>query len=288
MKKVLKTYLFVALACFALALTFSAPVNAAKKVTLAKPKLISVKKKSENTSATVIRVKWKKVKNAKKYEIYSSVNGKKFKKIGTSKKTYFDNKLTVNDETTYSYKIKAVSGKKKSKFSNKKQITVEKYYDLAVTSDPKVNFQKLYTRINGGKSHRFSASMKTESFYYLYTITPENGKLRFHGYTKMSNSEMTTDFLYGVDEITKDSVVVENTYKNLLNGSEAKGHATIKPSTYKKGTVLTHTMDYNTTKTTVDDVLSDHTSEVIRISDTLFKDIVETIRLKNIGFTSYQ
>ena len=65
-----------------------------------------------------LRLTWKKVKGAKKYEVYSVTTGK-YKKIATVK----TNSLSYSPKTeqTYKYKVRAVNGSSKSAFSKAKK-----------------------------------------------------------------------------------------------------------------------------------------------------------------------
>ena len=61
-----------------------------------------------------VNLTWKRTSRAKKYEIYRSTNGKKFKKVKTVKGlSWKDNK-----KGEYWYKVRAVNGKHKGPFSN--------------------------------------------------------------------------------------------------------------------------------------------------------------------------
>ena len=61
-----------------------------------------------------VNLTWKRTPRAKKYEIYRSTNGKKFKKVKTVKGlSWKDNK-----KGEYWYKVRAVNGKHKGPFSN--------------------------------------------------------------------------------------------------------------------------------------------------------------------------
>ncbi|MBR2541146.1 MAG: hypothetical protein IKE85_10055 [Mogibacterium sp.] len=77
---------------------------------------------------TKSQLTWDKVPNAKKYEVYASENGKKFKKVGTTKKLFFQHKKLKKNKT-YRYKVRAVNGNKKGKFSAVKYIprTIQEY-----------------------------------------------------------------------------------------------------------------------------------------------------------------
>jgi hypothetical protein len=287
MKRTLKSCLFVTLTCLVFALTLSVSVSA-KKVTLSKPKITSVKKKSDKA----IRIKWKKVKKAKKYEIHSSVNGKKFKKVGTTTKTYFDNKVTVKEGATYTYKIKAINGKVKSKFSNKKKITIPKSNKLTPSADPKDNFNKVvaYIRsnnlIDASGNHYISATIKSGDTLAKFTITLKNDKLYFNATTEASTGSSTSSMVYGIEEITNDSAVVETGFKNT-KGVEVKAHATIKPSAYSGSTKLSFTIDSSNASTSPEDICNNTVKLMILGCDTAFGNAIETITLKHIGFKSF-
>lgn len=60
------------------------------------------------------KLTWKKASRAKKYEIYRSTNGKKFKKVKTVKGLSWQD--TKKGELWY--KVRAVNGRKKGKFSS--------------------------------------------------------------------------------------------------------------------------------------------------------------------------
>lgn len=92
------------------------PLAVQASTKLSTPK-ITVAKKSESSVA----IKWNKVSSAKKYYVYCSENGEEYKKIAsTTDKIYIHKKLNLG--TKYSYKVKAVAGKKSSKYSNTKSI----------------------------------------------------------------------------------------------------------------------------------------------------------------------
>ena len=86
------------------------------------PKITSVKKSGLNS----IIIKWKNVDNAKKFELYCSIDNGKFKLLKkTTKLTYTHKKLELGH--TYRYKLKAINGSKKSKFSSVKKLNLPKY-----------------------------------------------------------------------------------------------------------------------------------------------------------------
>lgn len=115
-----KKFLSIMLMLCLLVGLFVFPTSAEAATKLSAPKLKSV----TLTSSTTIAVKWNKVKGAKKYVVYCSKNGGKYKKIATTTdKIYVHKNLSL--KTKYTYKIKAVSGKKSSKYSNKKGVTTK-------------------------------------------------------------------------------------------------------------------------------------------------------------------
>lgn len=61
-----------------------------------------------------VNLTWKRTSRAKKYEIYRSTNGKKFKKVKTVKGLSWKD----NEKGEYWYKVRAVNGKHKGPFSN--------------------------------------------------------------------------------------------------------------------------------------------------------------------------
>lgn len=64
----------------------------------------AVIKKGKNMGNSIARIYWNKVSGAKSYTMYiSSNNGKTFKKVGTTKKTYLDTKKLVKYKYYYVY-----------------------------------------------------------------------------------------------------------------------------------------------------------------------------------------
>ena len=102
---------------------------AAKAKNPAKVKIASVKR-----SGLKITVKWKKTKNAKKYQVYQKIGSGKWKLKKTLKKL----SLTVKGAygKTYSFKVRGVNGKKKGKYSAVKTLKVPKKSTPAPTPDP--------------------------------------------------------------------------------------------------------------------------------------------------------
>lgn len=101
-------------------ISFSAialPTSANAKTVVKTPTLYSVKQ----TDITTAKITWSKVGKAKGYTLYYSTNGKKYKKLTTTKKKYYVHKK-LKDNQKYFYKVKSYrksKGKKVySKFSN--------------------------------------------------------------------------------------------------------------------------------------------------------------------------
>ena len=84
--------------------------SAVAKLATGLAKVTGVKAKTTKNSVTL---SWKKVSGAKTYEVYQ-LQGKKWKKVGTAKKTSLTlkkdaNKKSLKKNTTYKYKVRAVS-----------------------------------------------------------------------------------------------------------------------------------------------------------------------------------
>lgn len=88
------------------------------KVTLAKPANL----KSQITKDSKVKLTWNKVVKATGYEIYrSAYAGKKFRKIGSTKKNEFTD-TTVQNGKTYYYKVSAIRKKQKSVTSKQSDV----------------------------------------------------------------------------------------------------------------------------------------------------------------------
>ena len=120
MKKKSQLLLALLMVCMALCFTMAIPVTAAT-ATPAKP-TITVVKKSTDTS---VWIKWAKAKNAKKYELFCSVDGGAYKKIAVTMKLYYKH-TGLKPGSTYSYKLRASNGTNKSKYSAVKKYKVPK------------------------------------------------------------------------------------------------------------------------------------------------------------------
>lgn len=116
---------------------------------------------AENTSATSVKLKWKKNKAAKKFTIYRSTKKNKgFKAVKTVKKstlTYTDKKLTCGK--TYYYKVKAINGKK-SKTSKVKKVKVVpvKVKTISAASSKCGEITVTYGKSSGASGYQLSCS----------------------------------------------------------------------------------------------------------------------------------
>lgn len=166
---------------------------------------------AESTSATSVKLKWKKNKAAKKFTIYRSTKKNKgFKAVKTVKKstlTYTDKKLTCGK--TYYYKVKAINGKK-SKTSKVKKLKVvpvkvktisavsSKCGEITVTygkssgasgyqlsCSPTANGK--FTVLNTSKQTSFTHSldMGTAAYYKVRAYKTVNGKKVYSSYSKV-------------------------------------------------------------------------------------------------------
>ncbi len=116
---------------------------------------------AESTSATSVKLKWKKNKAAKKFTIYRSTKkNKDFKAVKTVKKstlTYTDKKLTCGK--TYYYKVKAINGKK-SKTSKVKKVKVVpvKVKTISAVSSKCGEITVTYGKSSGASGYQLSCS----------------------------------------------------------------------------------------------------------------------------------
>ena len=93
-----------------------------KKITLGKVKL----KKPKNKKKRSVLLRWKKVKNAKKYQVQYS-KSKKFKKA----KSKYTKKLKIKikklkKKKQYYFRVRAINGKVKGKWSKKKRVKIKR------------------------------------------------------------------------------------------------------------------------------------------------------------------
>ena len=118
MRKLLRLFLLTA-ACLIFSVSFSVTTGASSETSASRPKIISLKLKPD----TSVQIKWSMANKAEKYELYVSVNSRKYKKLKVLKRHYFTHRK-LKAGYTYSYKVRAINGKKKGKFSKTKKIKI--------------------------------------------------------------------------------------------------------------------------------------------------------------------
>ena len=115
MRTIIGITLFALLACIIMPLSMeTGSVSAATK----KPSKVTLTSVS-SAGSTSISIKWKKSKNAKKYQVYraTSKNGKYKRVVTTKSRSYVNKKLKTGKR--YYFKVRALNGKKKGAFSKK-------------------------------------------------------------------------------------------------------------------------------------------------------------------------
>ena len=90
----------------------------------ASKKPAKVKISSLKASGLKMTLKWKKAKNAKKYQVYVKMGAAKWALKKTLKKTAFS--MSGAEGTEYCFKVRGVNGKKKGSFSTIKKISIPK------------------------------------------------------------------------------------------------------------------------------------------------------------------
>ena len=181
-----------------------------KKPTKLKAKMLTDFEVMNDGSHTPVSLSWKKVKNAKKYEIYRAKlnsNGKgKFKKLKAVKKNAYTDK-TIKGGVYYKYKVRAVNGKKKSKFSAATS-KIGSIYQPIIEAELNENCTavklgwtrcggaiayKLYKSTDKGKSYKLlknSASFKKQEGAYYYEDTSVKQGGHYFYYVVAYNSVM--------------------------------------------------------------------------------------------------
>ena len=105
--------------------------------------------KATATSASSIKITWKKAKNAKKYQVYRATSKKgKYKKVKTTTKESFINKHLKSGKKYY-YKVRAINGKKKGKFSKKVYAVTKKASLSDVIVDTSEKTVTIKAKVNG-------------------------------------------------------------------------------------------------------------------------------------------
>lgn len=141
--------------------------------TLKRPTLSYLKR----VSSSKVRLKWRSVKNAKKYEIYRSTKKNSgYRKIATTSKTTFTNsKLTPG--ATYYYKIRArrtINGAPAySKHSSVKSVKLKLSAPrlISAKTSGKKNVKVKWTKVSGAKGYEvFRSTSKKRGFKKVKTL----------------------------------------------------------------------------------------------------------------------
>ena len=129
-----------------------------------------VKITSAKLSGTKIAVKWKKAKNAKKYQVYVKAGQAKWKKARTLKARSY--KFKAAEETLYQVKIRGVNGKKTGKFSAVKKVKGPKKEGPVEPVDPepqvKIVTQPEDAVVKDGETAVFSVTAEGEGLTYQW------------------------------------------------------------------------------------------------------------------------
>lgn len=121
MKKNLKVVFIVAI-CVLVGLTII-NTNQVYAITKIKKATITAAKAIDANTA---KIKWKRVNNAKKYQLFASVDGGQYKKVITTKKLQYTHKK-LKAGKKYSYKVRAIRGNKRGAFSRVKRVKLPLY-----------------------------------------------------------------------------------------------------------------------------------------------------------------
>lgn len=156
MKLLTRKNLLICLLCAAL-LAGAVPTASAAAVKPAQVKITSVKADKHK-----VKIKWKKAKRAKKYQVYVKTGKKAFQKVKTTTKLSYT--YSGRYKTRYVVKVRAVNGSKKGRFSKTRAVTTPKpkirsasqaeayaryYYRLKKGSTKNLIFE--YDHMDGGR-----------------------------------------------------------------------------------------------------------------------------------------
>ena len=107
-------FVIVMILCFCAVGVHDISYAAAKKPAKVKITKVTVNESNE------ITVKWKRAKGAGSYQIYAKAGESRFQKVKTQKKPKY--RMQGEEGTVYSFKVRALKGKKKGKFSKVKSV----------------------------------------------------------------------------------------------------------------------------------------------------------------------
>ena len=159
----------IIMAVLSLMVLFFVPQNA-QAATVKRPSQVtklSVKLTAKNTA----KITWKKAENAKKYQVYASVNGGSYKKLTTTKSTSFTHKK-LKSGAVYVYKVRGVNQKKTGNYSS-----VQRIRTLADTKPG------LSTSVSGTTAVLKWNKVTNATGYYVYKATASSN------WSKLANTK---------------------------------------------------------------------------------------------------
>ena len=180
-----------------------------KKVGKVKGLKVSVK-------GTKVTLKWKKAKNAKKYEIQRKIGNAGWKKLKKTKKRTCKSTAIVTSfkGTTCKYKVRGINGKKKGKFSavKKKKFTTanaKKGY-VSLICDPHI-------RVKKGRVYKIISAYGTNKTKpYILKIT----KIKHYDYGAFVTEGKTAsgyDYYYSWDDGTEEEYITKDSKHKLFS-----------------------------------------------------------------------
>lgn len=164
------------------------------------------------------KISWKKVKGAKNYRIYYSVNGSSYKTLKTTTNNYYYH-YNLQNGKTYRYKIKAFKGSKASNYSAVKTVKI------IGNAKPKVS-----VKVSGTKMTVKWNYVKNASGYYIYRRAI-GGDYKKIADTKNLLYKDTSLVLLGKKYQYKVVPYIKNSGKRFL-GLAGTGTATTAKSAY--------------------------------------------------------
>ena len=155
---------------------------------------------SVSTTNGKVKVSWKKVSSAKKYEVYRATSTGSFKKLtSTSSTSYTDASASVG--TTYRYKVKAVASKSTYNSSYSATLTAKRIcaqpdleVEISSTGKPYLSWDK----VSGAKEYKILRAESQNGEYQLLTTTTSTS------YTD-TTAEFDKDYWYQVDVVGSKS-----------------------------------------------------------------------------------
>lgn len=152
------------------------PLNTLQKKIGAKFLILS---KLDTPRATVsneskgIKISWKKISGAKKYEVYSRQGGDNWKKIKTTIATSFTD-TGAKAGKYYTYRVKAVSGSVESKYKTTASICRLKASTSIKLTKATKGFKLTWGKVTGAKKYEVYRRTDSGSWKKIKTTTSRN------------------------------------------------------------------------------------------------------------------